>query len=172
VSLDIRRYAEADHAAVRDLFIRVNRQLAPPALREAFERYIERSLAEEIDRLTEYYAGKQGAFFVAQDGNRLAGMFGLEGLGTASAELRRMYLEAAYRGRGLAQIMLEHAEATCRTAGTPLLTLSTSELQQAALAFYRKSGYRLVREETAAAQTNKTIGGDIRRYYFERRLRA
>jgi ribosomal protein S18 acetylase RimI-like enzyme len=166
----IRRYAEADHAAVRDLFVRVNRELAPPALREAFERYIERSLAEEIDRLTEYYASKQGAFFVAHDGDALAGMFGLEGLGTPSAELRRMYVDVAYRGRGLAPAMLDQAESVCRAAGTPLLMLSTSELQQAALAFYRKSGYRLVREETAAAQTNKTIGGDIRRYYFEKTL--
>jgi GNAT superfamily N-acetyltransferase len=170
VSFAIRRYAGGDHAAVRGLFIRVNRELAPPALREAFERYIERSLAEEIDRLTEYYAGKQGAFFVAHDGDTLAGMFGIEGLGRPSAELRRMYVDAAHRGCGLAQAMLAQAEATCRAAGTPVLALSTSELQQAALAFYRKSGYRLVREETAAAQTNKTIGGDIRRYYFDKQL--
>jgi putative acetyltransferase len=66
--------------------------------------------------------------------------------------------------------MLEQAEQTCRDAGTPTLTLSTSELQPAALAFYRKSGYRLTREETAAAQTNKTIGGNIRRFYFEKAL--
>jgi putative acetyltransferase len=170
MTLAIRRYAETDHAAVRDLFMRVNRELAPAALRDAFERYIERSLAEEIDRLEDYYAAKQGAFFVAYEGGRLAGMFGLEGLGSAAAELRRMYVEARYRGSGLARAMLDHAEQVSREAGTPLLTLSTSELQQAALAFYRKSGYRLVREETTAAQTNKTIGGNIRRYYFEKTL--
>ena len=167
----IRRYAEADRAAVRELFIRVNRELAPPAMRAVFEDYVAVSLREEIDRLADYYAGKRGAFFVAHDGERLAGMFGLEGVGAPSAELRRMYVDAAYRKRGLARTMLEHAEQICREAGTPLLTLSTSELQQAALAFYRKAGYRLVREETATAQTNKTVGGDVRRYYFERRLR-
>jgi GNAT superfamily N-acetyltransferase len=128
------------------------------------------SLREEVDRLADYYAAKQGAFFVAHDGDRLAGMFGLEGIGTSSAELRRMYVHAAHRRRGLARMMLLEAERTCRDAGTPLLTLSTSELQPAALAFYRKSGYRLVREDTAAAQTNKTVGGDIRRYYFEKDL--
>ena len=170
MSFAIRRYADADHAAVRDLFIRVNRELAPPELRAAFESYIERSLTEEIDRLADYYAAKQGAFFVAYDGDTLAGMFGLEGLGTPSAELRRMYVDKAFRGSGLARAMLELAEADLPRAGTPVLTLSTSELQQAALAFYRKSGYRLVREETAAAQTNKTVGGDIRRYYFEKTL--
>jgi putative acetyltransferase len=167
---DIRRYAQADHAAVRDLFIRVNRELAPPAMREAFDGYIERSLKEEVDRLAEYYAAKRGAFFVAVKSRTLGGMFGLEGLGAASTELRRMYVDIAYRGSGLARAMLAHAEQTCRDAGTPILTLSTSELQPAAVAFYRKSGYRLIHEETAAAQTNKTIGGNIRRFYFEKAL--
>ena len=166
----IRRYAQADHAAVRDLFIRVNRELAPPAMREAFEGYIERSLQEEIDRLAEYYAARQGAFFVVFEGETLGGMFGLEGLGAASAELRRMYVDTTYRGSGLARTMLAHAEQTCRDAGTPMLTLSTSELQPAALAFYRKSGYRLIHEETAAAQTNKTVGGNIRRFHFRKAL--
>jgi ribosomal protein S18 acetylase RimI-like enzyme len=166
----IRRYAEGDHAAVRALFIAVNRELAPPDLREAFEGYVARSLEEEIDRLADYYAGKQGAFFVAYNDQTLAGMFGLEGLGTQAAELRRMYVDPAFRRHGLARRMLEHAEEMCRAAATPLLTLSTSELQQAALAFYRAAGYALVREETAAAQSNKTIGGDIRRYYFEKDL--
>lgn len=170
MSFAIRPYAEADHAAVRDLFIRVNRELAPADQREAFERYIERSLAEEIDRIAEYYAEKQGAFFVGHEGERLAGMFGLEGVGTAAAELRRMYLDRSFRGRGLGRLMLDHAEWTCRRAGTALLTLSTSELQQAALVLYRNAGYRLLREETAAVQTNKTVGGNIRRYYFEKTL--
>jgi ribosomal protein S18 acetylase RimI-like enzyme len=168
----IRRYAESDHAAVRALFVAVNRELAPPDLREAFEGYIARSLEEEIDRLSDYYSGKQGAFFVAHEGEAVAGMFGLEGLGMQAAELRRMYVAASFRQRGLARMMLDHAEHVCREARTPMLTLSTSELQQAALAFYRNAGYALVREETAAAQSNKTVGGDIRRYYFEKDLTA
>jgi putative acetyltransferase len=166
----IRRYAEGDHAAVRALFIVVNRALAPAGLREAFESYITRSLEEEIDRISVYYTGRQGAFFVAHEDETLAGMFGVEGLGSVAAELRRMYVDASFRKRGLARTMLDHAEHVCREAGTPVLTLSTSELQQAALAFYRNAGYRLVREETAATQTSKTVGGDIRRYYFEKDL--
>jgi len=58
-------------------------------MREAFERYVERSLQDEIDRIADYYAAKKGMFFVAHDGAALAGMFGLEGLGTPVAELRR-----------------------------------------------------------------------------------
>jgi putative acetyltransferase len=167
----IRRYINADHPAVRDLFIRINRELAPPELRQAFERYLEVSLRDEIDRLADYYAERQGSFWVAHDGSQFAGTFGVECVGCVAAELRRMYVDPAYRKRGLARMMLEYAERICREAGTSVLTLSTSELQQAALAFYRKAGYRLVREETGAAQSNKTVGGAIRRYHFEMDLR-
>lgn len=166
----IRRYTQADQSAVRDLFIAINRELAPPHLRDAFETYMAVSLREEIDRLADYYAERQGSFWVAYENDRLIGMFGLERAGAPAAELRRMYVGAAYRGCGIGRAMLERAEQICRDAGTPVLTLSTSELQQAALAFYRKSGYRLVREETGAAQSNKTVGGGIRRYHFEKDL--
>jgi len=169
VTFDIRRYQDSDQAAVRDLFIRINRELTRPDLREAFETYMAVSLRDEIDRLADYYGERQGAFFVVYDGEMLAGVFGLERLGAPSAELRRMYVDASYRRRGLARMMLNYAERACREAGTRVLTLSTSEMQQAALAFYRASGYRLVSEETGAAQSNKTVG-NIRRYHFEKEL--
>lgn len=168
--LTVRPYVETDGPAVRDLFVRVNEELAPPGLRGAFASYVEISLRQEIDRIPDYYAERQGAFWIAEYGGKFAGMFGLEGLGNAAAELRRMYVDPAHRRRGLAHTMLLHAEHTCRQAGTPVLALSTSELQQNALAFYRKAGYRLVREETVSAQTHKTVGGDIRRFYFEKSL--
>ena len=170
MSFAIRPYTDADRAAVRDLFIRINAELAPPELCEAFAGYVTVSLRDEIGRLADYYAERQGSFWVAYDGARLAGMFGLERVGTAAAELRRMYVDAVYRKRGLARMMLERAERICREAGTPVVTLSTSELQQAALTFYRSAGYRLVREEIGAAQSNKTVGGAIRRYHFEKKL--
>jgi len=170
VTFEIRRYRERDRAAVRELFIRINRGLAPPELRDAFEKYMAVSLRDEIDRVPEYYRERQGVFLVVREGATLAGVFGIERLGTAAAELRRMYVDAPYRRRGLARMMLASAEQMCRDAGTRVLTLSTSELQQAALAFYRSSGFRLLREEVGAAQSNKTVGGGIRRYHFEKIL--
>jgi hypothetical protein len=50
------------------------------------------------------------------------------------------------------------------------LELSTSELQGAALSLYRSAGYRLVREASATAMSNKTVGAGIRRFYFEKTL--
>jgi len=44
----IRPYGESDAAQVRELFVAVNRLLAPPHMRDAFEAYIARSLTEEM----------------------------------------------------------------------------------------------------------------------------
>ena len=166
----IRPYEARDQPAVRALFIAVNRGLAPPDKHAAFEAYIARSLVEEIDRIPDYYASRDGSFWVAGEGDEIVGMFGIERVDATSAELRRMYVAPHARRRGIAQQMLARAEAICRESGYSTLMLSTSEVQQAALAFYRGAGYRLLREEVAAAQTNKTIGGDIRRYYFDKAL--
>ncbi len=167
----MRRYEERDHAAVRALFVAVNRELATPELRAAFEQYTARSLREEIDRIPQYYGDRRGSFWVAEIGDGpLVGMFGLESAGDGAAELRRMYVAAHLRRRGLARAMLERAEQVCCGEGCDRIVLSTSELQQPALALYRAAGYQLIREETATAQTNKTVGEQLRRYYFEKRL--
>lgn len=91
-SVRIRPFAGADAMEVRELFIAVNRLLAPPDRREAFEAYIARSVAEEMDRITDYYAEHDGGFWVAIAEGRVAGTFGLERSSQEAMELRRMYV--------------------------------------------------------------------------------
>ena len=64
------------------------------------------------------------------------------------------------------------AEAECRAAGYRALMLSTSEIQEAAIGLYRASGYRLVREEVATAESNKTVGSGVRRFHFIKEFAA
>jgi len=156
----IRRFQAGDAPAVRDLFIAVNRLLAPPGLREAFEEYIARGLREEIDRIDEYYGG---AFWVAVEAGTIIGTFGLETHGSA-VELRRMYVDPAARRRGIATQMLRLAEDEARRRGAQEMILSTANLQVAAIALYEKAGFELVREVEDGA-SHKAVGGLRRRYY-------
>lgn len=82
----IRAFLPVDALPIRELFIRVNRLLAPPHLREVFEGYIERSLAEEIDVIQSYYSKSKGGFWVAVEDQEVVGMFGLEESGDNSME--------------------------------------------------------------------------------------
>jgi len=166
----IRTYEGRDGTAVRQLFIRVNRELAPDGLREQFESYIAQSLKEEIDRIPPCYAERHGSFWVVENSGVLVGMYGLERIGRETAELRRMYVAPEARRHGIAKTMLDHAEHRCREAGVYKLTLSTSALQKEALALYHASGFHLVREELARTRTNKTVGASLRRFHFEKPL--
>jgi GNAT superfamily N-acetyltransferase len=169
-TLIIRGFKASDAMAVRDLFVRVNRLLAPPALRDSFEAYIARSLAEEIERVATYYAERSGGFWVAWRGEELVGMFGLEAVPPDAMELRRMYVAPSVRRVGIGGAMLRFAEDEVRRRGAQRVELSTSELQPAAVGLYRASGYRLVREAVAEAASNKTVGGGVRRFHFEKVL--
>ena len=167
----VRPYEPTDHQAVRSLFIRVNRELAPPLLRAQFESHIASSLEHEIDRIPDYYDSRRGSgFWVAILHGMFVGNFGLEPAEKDAFELRRMYVDPDARRLGVARLLLAHAEKICRVLGRPRMVLSTSELQAAALGLYRAAGYRLVCEEVAMAASNKTIGGGVRRFHFEKTL--
>jgi len=168
--MNIRQFQLDDAAAVRALFIRVNRLLAPADMKGAFETYIDRSLTEEIDRIADYYSERHGGFWVAVENEKIVGMFGLEPSGDSAMELRRMYVDPDVRRRGIARRMLEFAEQECRRRNRPRLDLSTSELQSEALAFYENAGYVRMREEVAVTASNKTVGRGIRRYHFTKVL--
>jgi len=169
-AVTIRPFAEHDAAQVRELFIAVNRLLSPPHLRDAFEAYIERALREEIDRIPAYYSERDGGFWIAVKSDKVVGTFGLERASDDAMELRRMYVDPSARRQGIARQMLQFAERECRRRNVSRLELSTAEIQQAALALYRNSGYELVREETVDGLSNKTVGSGILRYYLEKTL--
>ena len=170
--IDIRPYHESDQAPVRDLFIKVNRLIAPRGMESAFEQYIERSLDEEIMQIPDYYAQRNGGFWVATSQNLISGMFGLEETEAGVFELRRMYVDPDFRRMGIARQLLEYGETCARDMGARQIILSTSELQQAALALYRNAGYHASKEEVAKDASNKTIGGGIRRYHFVKDILA
>ena len=170
MDIAIRPFDEKDAAGVRQLFIAVNRLLAPPLMKEAFEAYIARALTEEIDLIPAYYHERGGGFWVAVCDLPLVGMFGLERAGPGCFELRRMYVDPAARRHGVALAMLRFAEEESRRSGAYKIELSTSELQSAAIALYKQARYRLVREVVTTDASHKTIGGGIRRFHFEKAL--
>jgi GNAT superfamily N-acetyltransferase len=166
----IRPFAESDSAEVREMFVAVNRLLSPPHMRDLFEAYIDRSLTEEMDRIAAYYGERGGGFWVAVRDGRVVGTFSLEPAAADAMELRRMYVHPSARRGGIARSMLVFAEDECRRRNIRKLELSTSELQPAALELYRNAGYRLLREVIAEQASNKTLGGGIRRWHFEKVL--
>lgn len=57
------------------------------------------------------------------------------------AEMKRMYVSPAVRGRGLARAVLAELERTAVGAGLPRMVLETGSEQPEAIALYRSAGY-------------------------------
>jgi GNAT superfamily N-acetyltransferase len=168
-----RPYAAADFNAIADLWTRVNRELAPAGMEVLFDRYIAAMIEGELSHLLDVFApSRRSAFWVVEraDGDRIVGTFGIECHGRDTTELRRMYIDAEWRGRGLAQRMLRTAEDTARKFGFSRMILSTADIQRAAFQFYSKSGFKHVRSEVAHAMTTKQAGGGLLRHHFEKAL--
>ena len=81
-----------------------------------------------------------GLFLVAYDGGAAAGCGGWRARGS-DAEIKRMYVTPAARGRGLARRLLAELERTARAAGHRRVILETGSPQPEAVALYRSAGY-------------------------------
>jgi GNAT superfamily N-acetyltransferase len=89
-----------------------------------------------------------GAFYVGYDGTEpvASGAWrrrdDVEVYGSRlAAEVKRMYVAANARGRGLARVMLSHLEATAREAGAEVMIMETGTAQPEAMALYQSAGY-------------------------------
>jgi GNAT superfamily N-acetyltransferase len=70
------------------------------------------------------------------------GCVGLQPVGPALGEIKRMYVAPTARGWGLSRILLDAVESQARSAGLACLRLETGTKQAEAIALYTNHGYR------------------------------
>jgi putative acetyltransferase len=81
---------------------------------------------------------------VARSGGEAIGVGALVERGDGSAELKRMFVRADARGRGIASGILAALEAVALGNSITVLQLETGPLQPEAIALYEKHGYRRI----------------------------
>ncbi|WP_246067107.1 GNAT family N-acetyltransferase [Paenibacillus koleovorans] len=88
------------------------------------------------------HQGGEVVFAAAYDGDRPVGCGALRPLGEPGMlELKRFYVDPAYRGRGVASGILRFLEDHARREGYSIVRLETGELLEEAVRLYRKFGY-------------------------------
>ena len=96
----------------------------------------------ELHALASYFAKADGALWAVEQDGHLVGMVGTRPLhNDAAYEICRMYVARGQRGSGLAQRLLDTAEAHARAAGAERIVLWTDTRFDAAHRFYEKRGY-------------------------------
>ena len=89
----------------------------------------------------EQFSGEHGTFLVARLENLDVGCGGLRLLREGVGEVKRMYVEPAARGRGVARALLRGLLDHARAAGLGRVQLETGELQPEAVALYESEGF-------------------------------
>jgi DNA-binding MarR family transcriptional regulator/ribosomal protein S18 acetylase RimI-like enzyme len=82
-----------------------------------------------------------GTFLLARVHGRAVGCVALRLRPGPEAEVKRMWVDPAARGMGVARRLLDATEAAARAAGAPALRLDTNRALVEAIALYRSSGF-------------------------------
>lgn len=112
-----------------------------------------------------YYTAPRGAFWIVRDDTRVVGSVGVDRKDERTAELKRLYVDATLRGRGIGQRLVETVLDWTREQGIPRLVLWSDTRFENSHRLYRRLGFTQLGE--------RTIDGDInasREYHFERDL--
>jgi putative acetyltransferase len=134
-AFEFRSATNADAAAVRDLVFGVLREhgLTPdPAATDA-----------DLYDLESAYARAGGSFDLLVDATGVVvGTVGVVPTGGGRCKLRKMFLAAAHRGRGLGKRLVRHALDRARQLGCWRVELETIGVLRAAIGLYESVGFR------------------------------
>jgi putative acetyltransferase len=88
------------------------------------------------------YFKQGGTFLVLEDNDgSIIGAYGLYPMEKHTCELRKMYLQKAYRGKGLGKFLLEDALSRACQLGFKTVILETASVLKEAIALYKSYGF-------------------------------
>ena len=94
---------------------------------------------------------------IAYNHNELVGCASYKKYEQKTAELKRVFVKAAYRGQGIARKMLEELESRARKQGYKTMVLETGEVLAASMKLYRSSGYEIIENYGQYAEMSDSI---------------
>lgn len=117
----------------------------------------------DLLRWSPHYEPPHGAFYVIRQQGRVVGSAGVDRPDVATAELHRLYLDPAVRGRGYGDALVETIVAWCRTQAVPNLVLWSDTRFAHAHRLYLRHGFRRAGERALPGDIN-----DSREFRFVR----
>ncbi len=96
---------------------------------------------EEVAGLPGKYGRPEGRLLLASVDGRAAGCVALRSLGDGSSEMKRMFVDPEFRGRGVGKALAVRLVDEARSAGYRTIRLDTSVRQLEAIALYERLGF-------------------------------
>ena len=122
-------------AQVRELFLEYATSLGFSLCFQGFD--------DELRDLPGMYAPPSGRLLLASENGAAAGCVGIHALADGAAEMKRLYVRQAFRGRGLGRTLAVRACDEARSCGYRSIRLDTiAGTMESAIALYRSLGFR------------------------------
>jgi putative acetyltransferase len=120
---------------VRELFLEYATSLGFSLCFQGFD--------DELRDLPGMYAEPSGRLLLASEEGTAAGCVGIHALEDSAAEMKRLYVRPAFRGRGLGRMLAVRACEEARSGGYRKIRLDTiAGPMDGAIALYRSLGFR------------------------------
>lgn len=84
------------------------------------------------------------AVIVAYENNQPVGCGAFKAFGESQVEIKRMFVLADFRGRGVALHILQELETWAKESGYTTAVLETGKKQPEAIRLYQKAGYQII----------------------------
>jgi GNAT superfamily N-acetyltransferase len=114
---------------------------------------IEAMLASDIQE-REKFQPPFGRFYLAQEGNQVAGVGCLKRLQANVGEIQRMYVRSEFRGKGIGRLIAERLIANARSIGYERLRLESLKFLESAHALYHSLGFKDIAPYTDNSMKN------------------
>lgn len=138
------------------------RRLLEAFRKEVVEIYPSWSPAVGPTAVPQEFESPGGTFLIVYTDGEAVGCGGFKRLDVRTAEIKRMYVAPAARGRGLGRRILDRLETGARSAGYVSIRLDTGDRLPAAIELYRSAGYREIPDYN---------GNPTASHWFEKPLR-
>lgn len=99
---------------------------------------------EEMAQIDSKYSLPQGMLWVVQQSENLVGCIGYRHFSSDTAEIKRLYVQPAFRGQQLGNALLATAIGTTRQLGYERLVLDTVPQTAASHGLYQHFGFRRI----------------------------
>jgi N-acetylglutamate synthase-like GNAT family acetyltransferase len=98
----------------------------------------------DLKNIQSFYQKGNGNFWIATDGNKIAGTIALVDIGNNEAVLRKMFVHPEYRGsdKVVSSSLMTTLLGWCQSKKIRTIYLGTIDIMKAAHRFYEKNGFR------------------------------
>jgi ribosomal protein S18 acetylase RimI-like enzyme len=134
------KLAYDNNREIKELFLEYTEMLVKND--SNFAKYLElQNYDSELEHLADKYGLPDGRLYVAKIRNEAAGCIGLRKIDYENCEMKRLYIRPAFRGRRIANKLVEMIIDDAKRIGYKSMLLDTLPFLEGAIHLYKKFGF-------------------------------